>query len=63
MVKEGTVLSLRCAQDGTVVSYLLDINGFETARHRKYLRKLPLPDDNAVEERANSREQVLKPDR
>ena len=44
--KEGTVISLRQSQDGTVVSYLLDINGFETARHRKYMRKLNLPDNN-----------------
>ena len=50
--KRGTVLSLRCAQDGTVVSYLLDINGFEIACHRIFLRKLHLPDDNAVVERA-----------
>ena len=61
--KRGTVLSLRCAQDGTVVSYLLDINGFEIACHRIFLRKLHLPDDYAVVERANSKEQVLKPER
>ena len=43
--KEGTVISLRQSQHGTVVSYLLDINGFETARHRKYMRKLNVPDN------------------
>ena len=43
--KEGKVISIRTAVDGTVVSYLLDINGYETARHRKFMRKLVLPDD------------------
>ena len=43
--KEGTVISIRTAVDGTVVSYLLDINGYETARHRKFMRKLVLPDN------------------
>ena len=43
--KEGTVISLRQSQDGTVVSYLLNINGFETARHCKYMRKLNSPDN------------------
>ena len=38
--KRGTVISVCTAQDGTVVSYLLNINGFETARHRRYMRKL-----------------------
>ena len=60
--KRGTVISVRTAQDGTVVSYLLDINGFETARHRKYMRKLNLPDDTVIEI-ANPREQVLGPER
>ena len=43
--KEGTVISIRTALDGTVVSYLLDIDGYETARHRKFMRKLILPDN------------------
>ena len=47
--KRGTVVSVRTAQDGTVVSYLLDINGFETPRHRRFLRKLTLPDDENAE--------------
>ena len=47
--KRGTVISVRTAQDGTVVSYLLNINGFETARHRRYMRKLTLADDVSVE--------------
>ena len=47
--KRGTVVSVRTAQDGTVVSYLLDINGFETPRHRRFLRKLTLPDDEIAE--------------
>ena len=46
------MISIRTAQDGTVVSYLLDINGFQTPRHRRYLRKLTLPSDENVE-RAN----------
>ena len=47
--KRGTVISIRTAQDGTVVSYLLDINGFQTPRHRRYLRKLTLAEDENVE--------------
>ena len=47
--KKGTVVSIRTAQDGTVVSYLLDINGFETPRHRRFLRKFTLPDDENAE--------------
>ena len=43
--KEATVISIRTSVDGTVVSYLLDINGYETARHRRLMRKLVLPDD------------------
>ena len=43
--KEATVISTRTIVDGTVVSYLLDINGYETARHRRFMRKLVLPDD------------------
>ena len=56
--KEGTVISLRQSQDGTVVSYLLDINGFETARHRKFMRKLTLADGEQVERALPEREQV-----
>ena len=50
--KIGTVISIHTAQDGTVVSYLLNINGFETARHRRYMRKLTLPDDVEVQRAA-----------
>ena len=48
--KEATVIAIRTAVDGTVVSYLLDINGYETARHRKFMRKLVLPDNTEREE-------------
>ena len=57
--KRRTVISVRTAQDGTVTSYLLDINGFETSRHRKYMRKLTIPDDTEVE-RAAPRETGLE---
>ena len=50
--KRGTVISVCTAQDGTVVSYLLNINGFETARHRRYMRKLTLPVDVEVQRAA-----------
>ena len=46
------MISVHTAQDGTVVSYLLNFNGFETARHRKYMRKLNIPDDSEVERAA-----------
>ena len=47
--KEATVIAIRTAMDGTVVSYLLNINGYETARHRKFMRKLVLPDSEREE--------------
>ena len=47
--KESTVIAIRTAVDGTVVSYLLDINGYETAHHRKFMRKLVLPDNTERE--------------
>ena len=47
--KEATVISIRTSVDGTVVSYLLDINGYETARHRRFMRKLVLPDNTERE--------------
>ena len=47
--KEATVIAIRTAMDGTVVLYLLDINGYETARHRKFMRKLVLPDSEREE--------------
>ena len=56
--KVGIVISLRQSQDGTVVSYLLDINGFETARHRKFMRKLNSPDEEQIERALPEREQV-----
>ena len=56
--KQGTVISLRQSQDGTVVSYLLDINGYETSRHRKYMRKLTLTDEEQDERALPGREQV-----
>ena len=50
---------MRRSQDGTVITYLLNINGFETARHRKYMRKLNVPDNTEEQiERAMPREQV-----
>ena len=56
--KEGTVISIRTAMDGTVVSYVLDINGYETARHRKFLRKLVLPNDRDRELRGTGSDRV-----
>ena len=42
-----------------MVSYLLDINWFETARHCKYMRKLNVPDNTEEQiERSLPREQV-----
>ena len=53
------MISLRRSQDGTVVSYLLNINGFETARHRKYMRKLNSSNNTEEQiERALPREQA-----
>ena len=47
--KEATVISIRTSVDGTLVSYLLDINGYETARHLRFMRKLVLPDNTERE--------------
>ena len=44
--------------DGTVVSYLLDINGYETARHCKFMRKLVLPDNRDRELRGTGSDRV-----
>ena len=60
--KRATVISIRTALDGTVVSYLLDINGYQTARHRRYMRKLNIPDDHESEG-AELRETGLVSDR
>ena len=60
--KQATVISIRTALDGTVVSYLLDINGYQTARHRRYMRKLNIPEDHEGE-RAGLRETGLDSDR
>ena len=37
---KGRILDERTALDGTVQSYILDINGLTTTRHRKHLRKI-----------------------
>ena len=60
--KQATVESIRTALDGTVVSYLLNINGYLTARHRRYMRKLNIPDEHEGE-RAVLRETGLVSDR
>ena len=60
--KQATVISIRTALDGTVVSYLLDINGYQTARHRRYMRKLNIPEDHEGK-RAGLRETGLDSDR
>ena len=57
------MISVHTAQDGTVVSYLLNINGFETARHRKYMRKLNIPDDSEVERAAPKETGLEREDR
>ena len=60
--KRATVIYIRTALDGTVVSYLLDINGYQTAWHRRYMRKLNIPDEHEGE-RAVLRETGLVSDR
>ena len=45
-----------------MVSYLLHISGYQTARHRRYMRKLNIPEDHEGE-RAGLRETGLDSDR
>ena len=38
--KKATVQSIRTTHDGTIVSYGLLLNGADTIRHRRYMRKV-----------------------
>ena len=42
--KKATVQSIRTSNDGTIVSYGLLLNGADTIRHRRYMRKVHVPD-------------------
>ena len=37
---EGVVVKVRTADDGTIVSYDIDVNGVFKTRHRKYMSKI-----------------------
>ena len=37
--KNGKILDVRVAYDGRIVSYDINVDGYDTIRHRRYLRK------------------------
>ena len=46
----GVVTEIRTADDGTILSYDIDIDGTITTRHRKYMSKLRNSDEETEEE-------------
>ena len=46
----GVVTGIRTSDDGTILSYEIDIDGTTTTRHRKYMSKLRNSDDETEEE-------------
>ena len=59
--KTGTVTAVRTAHDGTIVSYDLTIEGYDTTRHRRFLRKVPtieLPESGNISVEAEPAERA-----
>ena len=46
----GVVKGIRTADDGTILSYDIDIDGTITSRHRRYMRKVRNFNDGTEEE-------------
>ena len=46
----GVVIGIRTADDGTILSYDIDIDGTTTTRHRKYMSKVTNSDNETEEE-------------
>ena len=46
----GVVIGIRTADNGTILSYDIDIEGTTTTRHRKYMSKVPNYDVETEEE-------------
>ena len=46
----GVVTGIRTSDDGTILSYDIDIDGTATTRHRKYMSKLRNSDEETEEE-------------
>ena len=55
----GVISDIRTAHDGTIVSYELLLNGTSAIRHRRYLKKVQIPevDDKGVSSAIESNEQ------
>ena len=51
---EGVMKKVRTADDGTIVSYDINVNGVNTTRHRKYICKIRnVGDETAVTKEEN----------
>ena len=59
--REGEIIEIRTAHDGTIVSYELLIDGVSAIRHRKYLRKVQIP--QAADRRVSSVSESSEQDR
>ena len=46
----GVVTGIRTSDDGTILSYDIDVDGTATTRHRKYMSKLRNSDEETEEE-------------
>ena len=46
--QKGIFFEVRVTLDGRIVSYGLDVNSLITTRHRRYLRKVPEPEEVAT---------------
>ena len=46
----GVVTGIRTSDDGTILSYDIDIDGMITSRHRKYMSKVRNSDEETEEE-------------
>ena len=46
----GVVTGIRTSDDGTIISYYIDIDGTATTRHRKYMSKFRNSDEETEEE-------------
>ena len=60
--KTGTITAVRTAHDGTIVSYELTIEGNNTTRHRRFLRKVPtleLPESGSTSVEVEPAERVV----
>ena len=46
--QKGIISEVRLVHDGRIVSYELEVNGHNSTRHRRYLRKIPAAESVAT---------------